>query len=236
MRQLQARVCRESGSVHLLVPKNEFRYLGGDECIGKLQVEVRCKRSQINRNRLPAHGQMLRYREILKLKDHMRPCEIAQIVHVTDAFVSAVCREFGTYGLDTIRTHLTRYACWPLEEMYGIENPTLAELQKAIEADPIWRLKMLRRSTLDRVREVESVCQEQGIRIEPAISGNNCAGLTVKSYQKVQMLTGGTPRASDIKALMERHPPELDTAFAQDLAFGQELHAFYDYKVANKWL
>ena len=234
MRQLQARVCRESGSVHLVVPESDFRYLGGDEGIGSLQVEIRCKSSQINRNRLPAHGQMLRYREILKLKDHMRPKEIAQTVHVSDAFVSAVCREFGSYGLDTIRTHLTRYACRPLEDMYGIENPTLSDLQKAIEVDPIWRLKMLRRSTLDRVREVELVCQEQGIRIEPAISGNNCAGLTVKSYEKVRALTGSVPKAGDIKALIERG--NCDSVFAEDLEFGRELHAFYDYKAANKWL
>jgi hypothetical protein len=235
MRQLQARICHGAGSIHLVVPENDFKSLGGKRGMLTLLIEVMPENRQYNRNRLKAHEQMARYREILKMDGlGLSQQEILEKVHVSRTFVSAVLREYGSYGLNTMRTHLSRYASGALEKVFGLHNPELEVLQKAIEAEPIWRVKMLPHSTLLRVREVESFCQEQGFRIEPAISGNNCAGLTVKSYDKVRILKGGNPKAGDIKALIEWG--NLDSVFAEDLDFGRELHAFYDYKATRKWL
>jgi hypothetical protein len=233
MRGFKGRVCHAEGSAYLMVPAAVFKSLGGVENT-PLQVEIRPSPPK----KLSAPERMARYREVLKLKgDGLGYQEIADELGVSYTFANNVCKEFGSADLMTTETRISRYANRAVEKAFGLKKPMIIDLQKAIEADPAWRLRLLRHCSRIRLREIEGLCEAEGIRIEPAVHGNNFEGLTVRSYEKLRGLTGKLhPRLKDIKTLMDKRPKRLAEAFAQDPGFKKEMDAFYEYKSEKHWM
>lgn len=201
----------------------------------------------------PKLGQIAEYREVAELRRKgLKRREIAARLQILPHRVSNICLKIGSPKPDSTALYLDALTNRAVKNAFSLDDPTISDLKAAIESDSGWRFKVLSHCGVKGAQQIEHVCSEHGIRIEPAIWRGSCAGLSVKACEAVKeaiveqncagltektrriverLLKDLVPTARTIKKLMESCPEGLARRYAQDPPFEAEMRAFYKYKI-----
>jgi hypothetical protein len=175
---------------------------------------------------------MARCRKITELKrEGVSDLVVAVRTRVPHCMVRDIWAEHKDSDVNSIRLHLRRHIAEAIESEFSLKKMTVIDLCHLVEQTPGWRLRLLGREFIGvgTIKEIESVCRKEGIRVGGWIEEGGWAGLTTKTYRILKELGGKKlAHVQEVIRMMRINPPKLNEEFSRHPEFEKEMRVFYD--------